>query len=132
MKKIIKNSCILFVILFSLIYIFGEKQFSLKLNEIDSIEIFNGQTGKNIIIQDEEKIKKIIDDLNGISMECKEFSFLKSGYALRFSIYDSKGRKSESFIINNKNSVRRVLFTYKIVKGSLDYKYYYDLVERNT
>lgn len=129
-KRVIRISCILIIMLFSVMYILGEKQFSLELNEVSMIEIFNGQTGNNIIIQDEEEIKKIVNNLNEVSMKCQEISFLKSGYALRFSIYNSGGKKIESFVINSKNSIRRTFFSYQVIKGELNYKYFYNLVEK--
>lgn len=95
------------------------------------IEIFNGNTGHSIIIQDKDEIEKIVNNLNGVSMRWKEVSFLKLGYSLKFSVYNEKGKMVKSFIINSEDCVRKTFFSYKVIKGKLNYGYFYELVEKN-
>ena len=130
-KKVIKTSTICAIILFCVLWMFGEKKFSLKLEEIKKIEIFNGNTGHSIIIQDKDEIEKIVNNLNGVSMRWKEVSFLKLGYSLKFSVYNEKGKMVKSFIINSEDCVRKTFFSYKVIKGKLNYEYFYELVEKN-
>lgn len=130
-KKVIKISIICAIILFCVLWMFGEKKFSLKLDEIKKIEIFNGNTGHSIIIQDKDEIEKIVSNLNEVSMRWKETSFLKLGYSLKFSVYNEQGKKMNSFIINGEDYVRKTFFSYKVIKGKLNYEYFYELVEKN-
>lgn len=85
-KKIIKILTICAIILFCVLWMFGEKKISLKLDEIKKIEIFNGNTGHSIIIQDKDEIEKIVNNLNGVSMRWKELSL--------FVPYNRKKRES--------------------------------------
>lgn len=130
-KRAIKIVTVCAIILFCILWIFGEKTFSLKLDEVSKIEIFNGNTGHSIIIQDKDEIEKIVNNLNEVSMRWKEISFLKLGYSLRFSVYNEQGKKMKSFIINGEDYVRKTFFSYKVIKGKLNYEYFYELVEKN-
>lgn len=92
-KRAIKIVTVYAIILFYILWIFGEKTFSLKLDQVSKIEIFNGNTGHSIIIQDKDEIEKIVNNLNEVSMRWKEISFLKLGYSLKFSVYNEQGKK---------------------------------------
>lgn len=37
----------------------------------------------------------------------------------------------KSFIINGEDCVRKTFFSYKVIKGKLNYEYFYELVEKN-
>lgn len=99
--------------------------------EVSKIGIFNGKTGKSIIITDTTDIEHIIKNLNEVSLKKEKISLGYMGYSYRITIYKANDYVYKKFIINSSNTIRKDPFFYRDSSGSIDYKYIQKLFDKN-
>lgn len=97
-------------------------------DEIESIEIFNGNTGESAEITDDEEISRIIDNLNSVKVKREKITFAM-GYSLRITINYKRGfHVWDEFIVNTQSYIRKGVFAYEVSEGQIDYEYLYSFV----
>lgn len=125
-KKIILILISLFIIL---LFILINKSSHFNINgRVAKIEIFDGNTGQKTIIEDKKVIRKLVENLNGITLKKDSLSLFRMGYKYRLTLYSEKGMMGGywgTFIINGTDKIRRDPFFYKTVDGQVDI----DLIE---
>ncbi len=108
----------------------------LNLEDVLEISIFDGNTGTSLHITEKEDITNIINNLNAVKLKSKKVSTGYTGYSFKTTIYLNNGEEANgwnNFIINSKDTIRKDLFFYKVVEGSIDYQYIKTLIqEQNT
>jgi hypothetical protein len=108
----------------------------LNLEDVLEISIFDGNTGTSLHITEKEDITNIINNLNAVKLKSKKVSTGYTGYSFKTTIYLNNGEEADgwnNFIINSKDTIRKDLFFYKVVEGSIDYQYIKTLIqEQNT
>lgn len=97
---------------------------------ITKITIFNGNTGKQSIITDQQEIQKLVANLNGISFLKTGISFGNMGYGLDITYYGNNDQEIKNFIVNAEDKVRYRGFFYKPQNSLLDYEYLTNLVSK--
>ena len=98
-------------------------------SKVSSIKIFDGNTGKSIIITDKENIEHIIGNLNGITFKKDKVSLGKMGYSFKTTIYKNSGAVYKEFMINSTDTIRKDPFFYKDSTKSIDYDYIRNLID---
>ncbi|MBQ9983676.1 MAG: hypothetical protein IJP29_03725 [Lachnospiraceae bacterium] len=89
---------------------------------VETIEIFDGNTGRDATITKEEDMEYIIDNLSSVTMKRIGISLFRSGYQYRVTI-EMKNGGSKQFIINSKVDVRKDPFFYQVYEGEIDCDY---------
>ncbi|MGI5872660.1 MAG: hypothetical protein ACOX8T_11560 [Bacillota bacterium] len=100
-------------------------------SEVSKIKIFDGNTGKSIIITDATDIEHIITNLNTLSLKKEKISLGYMGYSFRTTVYRVNGDVYKEFIINSNNTIRKDPFFYRDSSGSIDYKYIQKLFDED-
>ncbi|MBU3189594.1 hypothetical protein K9O30_07425 [Clostridium bowmanii] len=130
-----KNGTLLLVILaisicYALTYI-PHKIVTIMPAEVATIKIFDGNTGKSLIINDRKNIEHIIGNLNTIKFRKGRLSSRYKGYSFNTTIYKINGEVYKQFIINSVGSIRKDPFFYIDSKNSIDYDYIRKLISYN-
>lgn len=123
------------IILVSLVcawWIVPTKMIRITPQEVLKIEIFNGNSGQEIVITDRSEIEHIINNINPISFRKDKISIGYMGYSFRTTIYKSNGKIYKTFIINSEDTIRKDPFFYSDSTGSIDYNFIKDLFEKNS
>lgn len=107
------------------LYIFFPKEF---LSEIDSqqveyIQIFDGNSGQSYEIRDVEQVKLIVKDFKSKKARKDGISVWKMGYKYKISFMDKQNVILEEFILNQDGRIRKDPFFYKATEGSFCYEY---------
>jgi len=123
MNKRRKHFMIIMTIIIIVSVILSKDVINLNKNEISRIEIFDGETGREAIMDNDEDISYIIDNLNHIDFKRKKISLFYLGYRYRMTFYNKAGRKVESFVINSKSNLRKDPFFYDDPSSSIDIEY---------
>ncbi len=97
--------------------------------EVSKIEIFDGNTGKSVVITDATNIEHIIENLNAVSIKKEKVSLGYMGYSFRTTIYKTDGTVYKKFIINSSNTIRKDPFFYRVSSESIDYNYIQELID---
>ncbi|WP_300385671.1 hypothetical protein [Clostridium sp.] len=92
-------------------------------HNISLINIFSGNTGKEINVDNKDDINRIIMNLNNIEFQKDKSSKDFDGYAFAISFYDLKGTKKDSVIINSINTIIYNDYFYKDRNSSIDYDF---------
>lgn len=100
-------------------------------SEVSKVEIFNGTTGKSIVITEKTEIRHIIENLNTVSLKKEKISLGYMGYYFRTTIYKLDGNVYKKFIINSNNTIRKDLFFYRDSSASIDFDYIQQLFKKN-
>lgn len=98
----------------------------LDASEIISISVFDGNTGKEFIIEDFGEIKQIIGNIQEIEMKRDNISVGYKGYGFRMSFMGKNEKVIDSFIINGPDIIRDDPFFYRC-DGSLCFDYLKEL-----
>lgn len=121
------------------IWYFTSKTFlkDIDANEIKTISVFNGSTGKRFDIDKEEEIEYIVNNIQGIEMERGGISSYTDGFSYQLSFEDKNGDVVDNLIVNGTHTLRKDPFFYNTQDGGICYGYlqalefkYTDLPER--
>ena len=115
------------VVCYGLTYI-PRKIVAIEPSKVSTINIFDGSTGKSIIVTDRENIDHIIRNLNSITFRKDKLSLGYMGYSLNTTIYKSNGTIYKKFIINSTDTIRKDPFFYRDSTKSIDYNYIRNLI----
>lgn len=130
-RQIILISFVLFIIAAAIILIvwyFTPKTFLKRVDasEVISISVFDGNTGKEFIVEDTEEIKQIVENIQAVEMKRDNLSVGYSGYSFRMCFEGQNGKVFDSFIINSPDTIRDDPFFYRC-DDSLCFDYLKDL-----
>ncbi len=100
----------------------------LDASEVTSISVFDGNTGKEFIIEDVGEIKQIIGSIQKVRMKRDNISAGYSGYGFRMRFMGKNEKEIDSFIINSPDTIRDDPFFYRC-DGSLCFDYLNELEE---
>lgn len=116
------------------IWYFSPKTFLKDRNsdDISSISIFNGSTGKNFVIEDAGEIEYIISNIQNSKWYRSGISSFHDGYSFNLTFKDKDGKEIDSFIINNQYLIRDDPFFYKSTEVPLCYDYLQALENKYT
>ncbi len=95
-------------------------------SEVISIYVFDGNTGKEFIINDTNEIKQITDNLQNAEMKRDNISIGNSGYGFKMRFMGKNEKVIDSFIINSPDTIRDDPFFYRC-DGSLCFDYLKEL-----
>ena len=98
----------------------------LDVSEVASISVFDGNTGKDFIIEDFREIKQIIESIQESEMKRDNISVGYMGYGFRMRFMDKNEKVIDSFIINSPDIIRDDPFFYQC-DGSLYFDYLKEL-----
>lgn len=99
---------------------------------VSKITVFDGNTGYNLEITDENDINHIINNLNEITFQKGKSSFGYLGYRFSTTIFDDKGKVIKELIINSKDTIRYKGFFYTSEDVPIEYDYIDELVRENS
>lgn len=119
---LILTAIALFCGLYAITYI-PKKIVTIEPAEVSKIEIFDGNQGEMITIDNAEHIENIISNLNDITFSKGKLSLGYSGYRFRVTIYDNTGKEYKELIINSDEKIRYHGFFYTDKSSSIDYGY---------
>jgi len=100
-----------------------KKIVTIEPSEVSKIEIFDGNQGEMITLDDAEHKENIILNLNDITFSKGKLSLGYSGYRFRVTIYDNTGKEYKELIINSDEKIRYNGFFYTVKSSSIDYDY---------
>ena len=122
---------IIIVIASSAVWYFSPKNFlsGVKPSDINSISIFDGNTGKEFVIDDLTEIKYIVENIQNIKMKRDNISVGYSGYTFRIRFNGNNGKDIDSFVINSGDTIRDDPFFYHC-NGGLCFDYLKELEEK--
>ena len=98
----------------------------LDASEVTSISVFDGNTGKEFIIEDVGEIKQIIGSIQKVRMKRDNISAGYSGYGFRMCFMGKNEKVIDSFMINSSYIIRDDPFLYWR-DGSLCFDYLKEL-----
>lgn len=119
---------IIAIVIYGLTYI-PRKIVAIEPSKVSTINIFDGSTGKSIIVTDRENIEHIIGNLNSITFRKDKWSLGYMGYSFNTIIYKSNGTIYKEFIINSTDTIRKDPFFYRDSTKSIDYNYIRNLIK---
>lgn len=96
---------------------------------VKSIHVFDGNTGKEYVIDDVTDVSYIVENIRGVEMKRGKISAFKAGYSLRMVFCDGGGKEIDSFIMNSADTIRDDPFFYSC-DGGLCYDYLKELEDR--
>lgn len=99
-------------------------------SKVSTIKIFDGGTGKSIVITDRKNIEHIIGNLNNIKFKKGKSSLGYKGYSFNTTIYKNSGAVYKQFIINSKDTIRKDPFFYSNSTKSIDFDYISSLIRK--
>ncbi len=99
-------------------------------NEVASVTIFSGSTGKQMVIEDREEINTIVGNIQSLKLKRNGFSFDYVGFSFSLTFKDKDGNVIDSIIINNKDTIRDNRFFYKCESGEICFTYLQELADR--
>lgn len=97
-------------------------------DKVESIVVFDGNTGRGLNITDRAEIEKIIEYVNEMKLHRSRISVGYTGYRFRIAFYPS-GSAHDSFILNSPDTVRKDPFFYTVEGETGLYEYLEQLYE---
>lgn len=89
-------------------YLFPTRFLSgIEADDVKSISVFDGNTGKAFDISDADEILYIVENIQSSKMKKDKISIFYSGYSFRMSFYNEEGKKIENFIMNDNYTIRK-------------------------
>lgn len=88
---------------------------------IVEIRIFDGNTGKEAIIEDEAIIEEIVAMFNAIEFKKTGVSIGYVGYSYNVTYYNAQGENVQNFIVNNEKKLRYEGFFYEPQNKDMDF-----------
>lgn len=114
------------------VWYFSPKTFlnSIKATDITYISVFDGNTGERFDINNPEKIKYIVENIQSNKMKRDKLSINYSGFSFQMSFYGENEKILDSFIIDSDNTIRSNPFLYRC-DGGLCYDYIKELEDNH-
>lgn len=136
-KKTVIIAGIAFAVLLAGVFIWynvahSKLKFSIDESKVASIEIFNGNTGKEYKITEQSSIDHIVKNLNSITYTKDKSSKGYDGFSFATVIKDKDGKELESCIINYTNTIIYKDYFYRDNTSSIDYGYIEKLLKTLT
>ena len=131
-KYILCGAIALFVIaaIAICIWYFSPKTFlkNTNANDVTSISVFNGSTGKSFVIENTDEIRYIVENVQSIEMKRDNISSNYNGFSFSLTFKDANGKTIDSFIVNSDDTIRDDPFFYRC-DGGLCYDFLKSLEE---
>ena len=99
-------------------------------SEVASIDVFNGGTGRRMILEDPQEIDAIVKNVQSAKMRKGKRSSDYDGFAFSLRFQDKDGNEIDSFIINSNDQIRDDPFFYECVSGELCISYLRELEDK--
>lgn len=99
-------------------------------NEVASITVFSGSTGKQMILEDREEINIIVSNIQSARMKRSGLAWNYVGFSFSLTFKDKDGNVIDGITINSKNTVRDNDFFYKCESGELCFSYLLELEDK--
>ena len=99
-------------------------------NRVSSISVFDGSTGKKMVIEDREEINKIVDNIQSLKLKRNGLSINYVGFSFSLTFKDKDGNAIDSIAINSKDTIRDSRFFYKCESGEICFDYLLELADR--
>ena len=117
----------------SVVWYFSPKAFlrGVEPSNVKSIYVFDGNTGKEFVIESPEEIERIVKNIQEVKMKRDSISVFHIGYSFIIKFTDKNGNAIDSFIINSTDTVRDDPFFYRC-DGNLCYDYLKELEDMYT
>lgn len=130
MKKKLRKIILILSILLTifLLTFIPHKLISIEPQDVSSIYIFDGRTGKHIEITDNGTISHIINNLDSVTFQKDKPAFFRMGAGLRVTIYTHKYFPYKKLIINTDKNVRYWGFFYEAKVNKIDYDFFQNLL----
>lgn len=127
-KKTVIIASIAFVVLSAGVFIWynvahSKLKFSIDQAKVSSIEIFNGNTGKEYKITEQSSIEHIVKNLNSITFTKEQSSKNYDGFSFATVIKDKDGKELENCTINSLNTIIYKDYFYRDSTSNIDYDY---------
>ena len=121
----------LFAIAVALIWYVTPKTFlkGISADEVSSIDIFDGSTGKSMTVDNPDDIKTVVENIQSVKMKRGKLSVGYDGYSFSLTFKDKDGEVMDSFIINSADIIRDDPFFYKCENGTLCYDFLNAIVQ---
>ncbi len=124
-KKLIPIMIAVVLIIAATIYCLVPKTFGKEINpeEVDHIDVFDGNTGAKFTVDDPDDIKYIVENIKSKTMKKAGISLGRMGYRFSVVYADSNGKAIlPEFIINAEDTIRQDPFFYHC-DGGLCFEY---------
>ncbi|MBQ8967976.1 hypothetical protein [Ruminococcus sp.] len=95
------------------------RMIDVKAEDVESIVIFSGHTGKDVTLTDDKDISGIVECLGDVRLQRSEIG-MRSGYSLKVTVNMKNGGSTE-YIINGDTAVSGGFVIYKVTEGKTDY-----------
>lgn len=128
--KYISLALLLCVIALALWYRAPVKLLDADPDTVAQIIIFDGNTGEQVQVTDAEKIRRIVENLNTVTLRREKLSIGYTGYRFHTEVYTYNGnsvKRAAQFIINTADSVRKDPFFYRVKNGEIDFEFIHSL-----
>ena len=93
------------------------------VDEIYTIDVFNGSTGQSFFINDAEEIAHIAENIKIAEMKRDKLSLGYDGNSFYLTFKNADGKVLDEFIMNSKNTIRDDPFFYKCEYFDLCFDY---------
>lgn len=97
--------------------------------QIAGITIFDGNTGEESEVTDQEAIAHIVENIRSVSVRRTGISLLEMGYRFRMTFTDEKGGVVEELTVNSEDTIRKDPFFLTTEEGGLCFDYIWDLMD---
>ena len=102
-KYILYGAIALFVIaaIAICIWYFSPKTFlkNTNANDVTSISVFNGSTGKSFVIENTDEIRYIVENVQSVEMKRDNISSNYNGFSFSLTLKNVDGKTIDSFIV---------------------------------
>lgn len=99
-------------------------------NEVASVTVFSGSTGKRMAIEDREEINTIVGNIQSLKLKRNGLSINYVGFSFSLTFKDKDGNAIDSIGINSKDTIRDSRFFYKCESGEICFAYLLELADR--
>lgn len=120
---------VILLLFYALTYI-PHNLLNINSDNVSKITIFNGNTGNQIEVTNNNDIKHIINNLSSIRFKKDKLSLFYLGYSFRTTIYDNDGKIINELIINSDDTIRYKGFFYRAKNKKIDYDYIDNLLKK--
>ena len=131
-KYILYGAIALFVIaaIAICIWYFSPRTFlkNTNANDVTSISVFNGSTGKSFVIENTDEIRYIVENIQVVEMKRDNISTNYDGFSFSLTLKNVDGKTIDSFIVNSDDTIRDDPFFYRC-DGGLCFEYLKSLEE---
>ena len=98
-------------------------------SQIDTVYIFDGNTGEELALTDQEDIAYILENIQSIPVRRTGISILEMGYRFRMTFTDQSGGVIEEITVNSEDTIRQNPFFFTTEEGGLCFDYIWHLMD---